>query len=64
VAEQYEFDIGRFKRDHPDVVLQAGFAGFGYQARKRNDWGHGVGKPVSALTLDELHTKLEGSDDP
>lgn len=61
MSEEYDLNIGRFIEDHRDYVIQAGTGGFGYQAQLRDDSGKGVGERWSALTLDELATKLRAA---
>lgn len=59
---EYGSNVARFLAEHAGVVLQAGPDGSGYSAQRKNRWGHGVGQPVTALTLDELAAKLDGDD--
>jgi hypothetical protein len=59
MSADYGDNVGRFKADHPGVVLLAGRGGFGYTAQQGDDRGRGAGPKVTALTLDELHTLLE-----
>jgi hypothetical protein len=56
---EYDLNVGRFKADHPDYCLRAGFEGFGFEAQWRDEQGRGVGERHSALTLDELAAKLK-----
>lgn len=49
IAQEYELNVGRFIREHPEWIIAAGFEGVGYRARRRDG-----GSWVSALTLDEL----------
>jgi hypothetical protein len=41
-------------KNHPEYLLQTGFEGLGFTARRRNEQGQAVDSPVAALTLDEL----------
>jgi hypothetical protein len=58
----YDLDVGRFKTDHPDYCLRAGFEGFGFEAQKRDPNGRPVGERYVALTLDELAVMLADAD--
>ena len=51
---EYGLDVGKWIKDHPEYLLQSGFEGLGFTARRRNEQGRAVGSPVAALTLDEL----------
>jgi hypothetical protein len=55
----YEYNVGKFLRDHQDYVLMAGPVGAGYTAQRRDDQGRGTGPKVSAPTLDKLAERLE-----
>ena len=55
-------NVGRWKADHPDYCLRAGFERFGFEAQKRGPNGRPVGERYSALTLDELATMLGNAD--
>jgi hypothetical protein len=55
---EYDLNVGRFKADHPDYCLRAGFEGFGFEAQKRDPNGRPVGERYTALTLDELAVML------
>ncbi len=55
---EYGLNVGRFMADHPDYCLRAGLEGFGFEAQKRDRYGHPVGERHSALTLDELAATL------
>jgi hypothetical protein len=59
---EYDVNVGRFLADHPDYCLRAGFEGFGYEAQKRDRYGHPVGERYTALTLDELAATLARAD--
>jgi hypothetical protein len=56
---EYDLNVWRFKADHPDYCLRAGFEGFGFEAQKRDPNGRPVGERYTALTLDELAIMLE-----
>ena len=51
---EYGLNVGQWIMDHPDYVLQGGFEGVGFTARRRSDRGRTAGRPIVALTLDEL----------
>jgi hypothetical protein len=55
---EYDLNVRRFKADHPDYCLRAGFEGFGFEAQKRDPNGRPVGERYTALTLDELAIML------
>jgi hypothetical protein len=59
---EYDLNVGRFMADHPDYCLRAGFEGSGFEAQKRDRYGHPVGERYSALTLDELAATLAAAD--
>jgi hypothetical protein len=61
VAEDYGLNIGRFIHEHPGWLITAGFEGYGFAARRRDSDGRASGKPLSALTLDELAELIEDS---
>lgn len=54
IAEDYGHNIGRFIREHRGWIVASGFEGYGFRARRREG-----GRWVTALTLDELHAKME-----
>jgi hypothetical protein len=58
----YDLNVGRWKADHPDYCLRAGFEGFGFEAQKRDLNGRPIGERYVALTLDELAAKLASAD--
>jgi hypothetical protein len=51
---EYGLNVGKWIKDHPEYLLQSGFEGLGFTAKRRNEQGHAVGSPVTAMTLDEL----------
>ena len=53
-GSEYGLDVGKWIKNHPEYLLQSGFEGLGFTARRRNEQGRAVGRPVAALTLDEL----------
>jgi hypothetical protein len=59
MQNEYDLNVGRWKADHPDYCLRAGFEGFGFEAQKRDPNGRPVGDRHTALTLDELAIMLE-----
>ena len=59
--EPYELNIGRFIREHPGHVIQAGPYGTGYCARRKDASGRPAGERVTALTLDELAARIAGT---
>jgi hypothetical protein len=62
MRQEYGLNVGRFIADHPGWMITAGFEGYGYAARRRDDDGRACGKRLSALTLDELHVLLAATD--
>jgi hypothetical protein len=58
----YDLNVGRFLEDHPGYVVKIGLEGFGYEARRRDERGYGVGGRYAALTLDELAVMLAEAD--
>jgi hypothetical protein len=62
MQKEYDLNVGRWKADHPDYCLRAGFEGFGFEAQKRDPNGRPVGERYSALTLDELAATLTSPD--
>jgi hypothetical protein len=60
-GSEYGLDVGKWIKNHPEYLLQCGFEGLGFTARRRNDQGRAVGRPVAALTLDELAALVETS---
>ena len=53
-GSEYGLDVGKWIKNHPEYLLQSGFEGLGVTAKRRNELGRAVGRPVTALTLDEL----------
>jgi hypothetical protein len=51
---EYGLNVGKWIKDHPEYLLQGGFEGLGFTARRRNEQGRAVGSLITALTLDEL----------
>lgn len=56
--EPYGLNIGRFIREHPQWVIQAGPYGSGWSARRKDDAGRPGGQRLTALTLDDLAAQL------
>jgi hypothetical protein len=50
----YGVNVSKWIKDHPEYLLQSGFEGLGFTARRRNELGRAADRPVTALTLDEL----------
>jgi hypothetical protein len=47
---EYGLNVGKWIKDHPEYLLQSGFEGLGFTAKRRNEQGHAVGSPVTAMT--------------
>jgi hypothetical protein len=56
---EYGLNVGKWIKDHPEYLLQSGFEGLGFTAKRRNEQGQAVGNPVTAMTLDELAALVE-----
>jgi hypothetical protein len=57
-VEPYGLNIGRFIREHPEWVIQAGPYGSGYSARRKDGAGRPAGQRLTALTIDDLAAQM------
>lgn len=58
-GSEYGLNVSKWIKDHPEHRLQRGFEGLGFTATRRNEQGEIIGKPVTAMTLDELAALVE-----